>query len=199
MGERAFSVLQHPAQLESREKQQRKKRRRQQLGKIAPQIYNQQRIWIRRIAERAKECSGFRKHAPRKRKRAHSRKCLHQHNENTRYGVPPGNKTQRRSEHPRKRWVKNKSRLPESMVRPLRPPRKDDPFFPLPCRIQPRSRVKRDVVPRRAPQPEKRRHDQRRSEQRDAEGEEPCAAAPSHLQLFFAVFRESSHLGFIAL
>ena len=52
---------------------------------------------------------------------------------------------------------------------------KEGIVFPLSRGVQPRTRVDCDVVSRWGPKPEKRRHDQRRRNQRDAESKQPAA------------------------
>ena len=121
----------------------------------------------------------FRQKSPRQRKRRNTRKRLHQHDERDRHIRPRNEKTQRPAQQPRKRRIKNKSRLAESVIRPFGPPRKNDAFLPLPRNVEPRRRMKLEIVPRRAAVKEKRRHDQQRHDTRNRSGIQISAPAKS--------------------
>src|SRR6266702_1773766 len=69
----------------------------------------------------------------------------------------------------------NEQRPAKAMVRPLHPPRINDPLSPLPCDIQPRSRVELEVMSRSIPEPEKRRNHEQRNSQRCGQREQPLA------------------------
>src|SRR5438046_2935739 len=127
------------------------------------------------ITRRPKERRAHGQKSPRKLKRTTSRHYLGDDDENSRHGIPRKHKAQRRPQHPRQRWIKNKPRLAKPVVRPLRPPRKKDPFSPLPRNVQPGGRVKSEIVPRSVPHPKKRRDRQQRRRQGNAQREQPPA------------------------
>src|SRR5690348_17764987 len=91
---------------------------------------------------------------------------------------------------------KNKPRFAESVVGPLRPSREKNPFSPLSCGVQPRSRMKSEIMPGGVSQPEKRRSQQQRRSQRNAQREQPLAKSCACLH-FVGKFGERCHAVFM--
>ncbi len=94
---------------------------------------------------------------------------LREHDENGWDGVPGQERTKRSSQHPRKRWIKNKAGFSEAVIGPFLPTRIPDALVPLRSGIQPRGGVELEIVPGRIPPPKARRNDEQRGERRKSE------------------------------
>jgi len=156
--------------------EQGEKRHRQEFGKIAAHVDDQQRVGICRIADSTEKSRSFGQNSAHHGKRQDSRHRLHQYDEHRGHRIPRQETSQCRTQQPRERRIKNKSRLAKTVIRPLRPTRKKNPLFPLPGGIQPRRRVKLKIMSRSNSQHKKRRHNQQRRAKRNPHRPNPFPA-----------------------